>query len=282
MSMFSLPNWVKKHTYVNKTYDLLRDEELETLRNKLAKFAPEQPDVSVVIPAWNEENNIFRTLSSLAANITNLRVEIIVINNNSTDRTQALLDSLGVKSHFQADQGISFARQLGLLKARGTYHLCADSDTLYPPFWIDSMVKPLMENKAIVGVYGRYSFIPQKGKYSRLPYRIYEAFTGLLIRKRRRNQEFMNVLGFNMGFVTNLARETNGFQVNNARLFDNIKDTNNYTEESEDGRMAQQLLTKGKLKLVTSTKARVYTSARRLEAEGGLLRSCINRLRKHV
>lgn len=282
MSIFSLPRWVKQHMYVNKTFDLLAAQELETLRSRLAAFSSEKPDVSVVIPAWNEENNIFRTLSSLAANITTLRVEIIVVNNNSTDRTQELLDLLGVRSYFQPEQGISFARQLGLLKARGKYHLCADSDTIYPPFWIESMVKPMMTNEEIVGVYGRYSFIPSKKNHSRLLYRIYEAFTGLLIRKNRKNQEFMNFLGFNMGFVTRIAKETAGFKVNNARVFDNAKGSESYAAESEDGRMAQRLLTKGRLRLVTSQRARVYTSSRRLEAEGGLFRSFIDRFNRHA
>lgn len=282
MSIINLPRWVKQHLYVNKTFDSLSAEELEALRSRLSNFNAQEPDVSVVIPAWNEENNIFRTLSSLSANITTLRVEIIVVNNNSTDRTQELLDLLGVRSYFQPQQGISFARQLGLLKARGRYHLCADSDTIYPPFWIESMVKPMASNKEIVGVYGRYSFVPTTNTQSRIPYRIYEAFTGLLIRKNRKNQEFMNFLGFNMGFVTHIAKETAGFKVNNARIFDNAKDSESYAAESEDGRMAQRLLTKGKLKLVTSPRARAFTSSRRLEAEGGLFRSFIDRLNKHV
>src|SRR5690606_26173180 len=104
----------------------------------------------------------------------------------------------------------------------------------------------------------------------------------LLIRKNRKNQEFMNFLGFNMGFVTRIAKETAGFKVNNARVFDNAKGSESYAAESEDGRMAQRLLTKGRLRLVTSQRARVYTSSRRLEAEGGLFRSFIDRFNRHA
>src|SRR5476649_1682641 len=160
MSVFSLPKWIAPHLFTGKKFSDLSADELADLQNRIGKFRHEQPDISVVIPAWNEENNIFRTLSSLSANKTKYKVEIVVINNNSKDRTQQVLDQLGVRSYLQPEQGTPHARQMGLEKARGKYHLCADSDTFYPPNWIDLMVKPMVNNTEIVGVYGRYSFIP--------------------------------------------------------------------------------------------------------------------------
>src|ERR1700748_1224096 len=163
MSIFSLPGWIKPHLFTNKKFGDLTIEEINDLKERISHFKEEQPDVSVVIPAWNEENNIFRTLSSLSANQTNWKVEIVVINNNSKDNTQNVLDEIGVRSYLQPVQGTPHARQMGLEKARGKYHLCADSDTFYPPKWIDLMVKPMVEDTGITGVYGRYSFIPPEG-----------------------------------------------------------------------------------------------------------------------
>ena len=40
------------------------------------------PDVSIVIPAYNEEKNILQTLYSLTNNVTDKAVEIVVVNNN--------------------------------------------------------------------------------------------------------------------------------------------------------------------------------------------------------
>src|ERR1700712_5491222 len=114
MSIFGLPAWLKPHLYPGKTFTDLTATELADLKNRISKFKHEQPDISVVIPAWNEENNIFRTLSSLSANDTNYKVEIVVINNNSKDNTQAVLDQLGVRSYLQPEQGTPHARQLGL------------------------------------------------------------------------------------------------------------------------------------------------------------------------
>lgn len=281
MSLFSLPTWAGKHLYPGKDYQNLPVQALESLKERLSKFSSDEPEVSIVIPAWNEQDNIFRSLSSLADTKTKRKVEIIVINNNSTDNTQALLDKLGVRSYIQHKQGTPFARQLGLEVAKGKYHLCADSDTIYPPLWLELMVQPMETTKEIVGVYGRYSFIPAKGK-NRSAYILYEWLTGILVRIRKRKREYINVLGFNMGFITEVARSTDGFKVNQARVFDNALGSEYFVDEAEDGRMAMRLKEKGKLKLVTSPKARVYTSSRRLEAEGGIVQSFTYRIKTHL
>ncbi|HTN45745.1 MAG TPA: glycosyltransferase family 2 protein [Flavipsychrobacter sp.] len=278
MDMFSLPGWVNQHLYINKKFDDLTEAEITGLKSRISKFQEEVPEVSVVIPAWNEENNIYRALSSLSSSNTNMKVEIVVINNNSTDRTQLVLDKLGVRNYLQPEQGTPHARQMGLEKARGKYHLCADSDTFYPPDWIDLMVAPMKHNNHIVGVYGRYSFIPPEGA-GRTGLWFYERVTGLLIRIRKRKREFLNVLGFNMGFVTKVGRETGGFRVTNVRKFDNAAGSDYFVDEAEDGRMAVNLKKKGVLKLVTDAKARVYTSPRRLMYDGGIWAAFKNRFR---
>lgn len=280
MSILQLPQWVKGHMYLEKTFSDLTADQVLDLQTRLSGLVSDDPEVSVVIPAWNEENNIFRSLSSLAYTNTLRKVEIIVINNNSTDNTQLVLDQLGVKSYLEPNQGISYARQLGLLKAKGKYHLCADSDTYYPPSWIDLMVKPMANEENVVGVYGRYSFMPLTNT-GRLSLAIYESITGLLVRIRRKNREHLNVLGFNMGFITQVGKDNGGFNVKEVRKFDNALGSTDFIEEAEDGRMALNLRKSGKLKLVTDWKARVFTSSRRLDAEGGLIQSFRNRVKVH-
>jgi glycosyltransferase involved in cell wall biosynthesis len=280
MSIFRMPGWVKQHQYPNKKFSDLSSKEIDDLNEKLKRLSSENPEVSIVIPAWNEENNIFRSLSSLASTNTKLAVEIIVVNNNSTDQTQMVLDRLGVKSEFEILQGISYARQSGLMKAKGRFHLCADSDTLYPPSWIDLMIEPMLKSNEIVGVYGRYSFLPLPNS-KRLTLSIYESITGVLVRIRKKKREHLNVLGFNMGFVTEIGVRNGGFHVKQVRKFHNVLGSEDFIEEAEDGRMALNLKKSGKLKLVTHPKARVFTSSRRLAAEGGIVTSFTNRLRLH-
>jgi glycosyltransferase involved in cell wall biosynthesis len=277
---FSLPRWLKKHQYLNKDFFDLSADEVDVIKTGLNKLKSDNPEISIIIPAWNEETNIFRTLSSIAANLTNKQVEVIVVNNNSTDKTQKILDQLGVKCLFQAQQGITFARQMGLENAKGKYHLCADSDTFYPPKWIDTMIVPLKDSEKIVGVYGRYAFIPER-EGERFFFWVYERMAGIIIRLRKRNREHINFLGFNMGFKTAIGLVNGGFKVENVRKFGNVLGSDDYVDESEDGRMAINLMKTGELYLIIDKKARVFTSARRLLAEGGILKAFKHRFKLH-
>ena len=276
----NLPKWIKQHLYPEQKFKDLSEDEIADLKLRIKKFHSDKPLVSVVIPVWNEADNIFRTLSSLANSITKEEVELIVINNNSTDKTQLVLDELGVRNFFEPKQGTSHARQCGLDNAKGKYHLCADADTFYPPQWIDLMIKPMIKNNNITGVYGRYAFIPPKG-VSRFSMWIYERIVGLLVRIRMRNREFLNVMGFTMGFVAEVGRTTGGFKVKNVRVYKNTKDSKYFTEESEDGTMALNVQKKGKLKLVSNSKAVVITSSRRIEYDGGIWESFKQRFEVH-
>lgn len=185
MSLFGLPSWIEPHLFARKKFKDLTENDLNGLRNRIQNFSDKTPEVSVIIPAWNEENNIYRTISSLSANKTNYKIELVVINNNSTDGTQHVLDTLGVLSYFQPIQGTPSARQMGLERAKGKYHLCADSDTFYPPDWIDLMVAPMAKDPEVSGVYGIYSFIPPEGQ-GRFGLWLYEKFASIAIQIRKK------------------------------------------------------------------------------------------------
>lgn len=280
MSLFGLPDWISPHLFKNKKFQDLTIQEIAALKSSISRFKEIKPDVSVVIPAWNEENNIYRTLSSIAASSTKYKVELVVINNNSTDGTQNVLDSLGVINYMQREQGTPFARQMGLELAKGKYHLCADSDTFYPPDWIDYMVEPMVKSEEVTGVYGNYAFIPPENQ-NRLGLWIYEKMARVMIEIRKKNREYLNVYGFNMGFITEVGRTTGGFKVSGSRVYANIVGSD-YENEAEDGRMALNLKKAGILKMVTSSKATVYTSPRRLLDDGSITNAFINRAKRQI
>ncbi|MCF0062462.1 glycosyltransferase family 2 protein [Dyadobacter chenwenxiniae] len=280
MSLFGLPQWILPHLFTNKRFQDLTGDEIDRLKASLSRFKEESPDVSVVIPAWNEENNIYRTLSSLSASKSKYKVEIVVINNNSTDGTQHVLETLGVRTYLQTIQGTPFARQMGLKLARGKYHLCADSDTFYPPDWIDLMVAPMVKDSGITGVYGNYAFIPPENQ-GRFGLWVYEKFAGVMIRIRKKNREYLNVYGFNMGFVTEIGRSTGGFRVSGSRVYANIVGSD-FQNEAEDGRMALNLKKAGKLKMVADSRAKVFTSPRRLLDDGSITNAFLNRAKRQM
>lgn len=226
------------------------------------------PEVSVVIPACNEEKNILQTLASLTANSTLRSVEIVVVNNNSTDNTEALVKLTGIKCITETKKGITAARNAGLQIAGGKYILNADADAIYPNKWIEQMINPLVADEKVAVTYGRFSFIPVSST-SRITYFFYEYAADILryINKYFR-EEAVNVYGFNSGFRKEQGTAVEGF--------------NHPPGSNEDGWLALKLRDGGfgKLHYVTNTKALVWTTDRRIEMDGGLIKGIIKRIEK--
>ncbi|HEX3023924.1 MAG TPA: glycosyltransferase family 2 protein [Chitinophagaceae bacterium] len=266
MRPISIPSYIQKSWSI----DYSSDETFRQIREAYSTLlkGSDAPEVSVVIPAYNEEQNIVQTLHSLCNNVSAKSVEIIVVNNNSKDNTEVLVLATGVQCVRETKQGITAARNCGLANAKGKYILNADADSIYPKYWIEEMVKPLDKNENIVSVYGRFSFIPT-GSTGRFIYFFYEYFADFM---RKLNEylkdEAVNVYGFNSGF-----RRSQGLQVDG---FNHPPGTN------EDGYLALKLRNtlKGKLFFVTDTKALVWTSDRRIQIDGGLIKAIITRFRK--
>jgi len=91
--------------------------------------------VSVVIPAYNEEANIARCLDSIH-NQTEKAYEIIVVDNNSSDKTARIAKEHGAKVTFERRRGIIPARNRGFDEANGDVIVRTDADTLVPRNWI--------------------------------------------------------------------------------------------------------------------------------------------------
>ncbi len=92
------------------------------------------PTLSVIVPAWNEENHLARTLDSLERSARyyqrqrNGTVEIIVVDNNSQDRTAAIARDGGARVVFEPVNNIGRARNAGARAARGRYLAFCDAD----------------------------------------------------------------------------------------------------------------------------------------------------------
>lgn len=113
--------------------------------------------ISVVIPAFNEEKNIFACLDSLVAQKTAYIFEVIVVDNNSTDKTKEIAESfkgrLNLKIVPEKIQSRGAARGCGFAQARGEYILSTDADSVVPPDWVDKMTSALEQStsKIITG-----------------------------------------------------------------------------------------------------------------------------------
>lgn len=114
--------------------------------------------VSTIIPTYNGRARIGRTLQALLAQPGAADMEIIVVDDGSTDGTAAYCASFGdrVRTLSQPNQGPAAARNLGARQAKGDILLFTDDDCVPDPDWLPEMLKPFAEDPEVIGVKGAY------------------------------------------------------------------------------------------------------------------------------
>ncbi|MDX8035014.1 bifunctional polysaccharide deacetylase/glycosyltransferase family 2 protein [Lentzea sp. BCCO 10_0856] len=106
------------------------------------------PPVSVVIPAYNEALNIAATVRSIAANNHLADVEVIVVDDGSTDGTADRAEELdlpGVTVIRQDNQGKPAALNAGVRQAKHDVLVLLDGDTIFEPDTIGQLVQPFAD-----------------------------------------------------------------------------------------------------------------------------------------
>jgi len=130
--------WIDRYLETFRSVD--RDPQLK--EDTYTEPLPETPLVSIMLPARNEERNIGACLESLAR-LDYPALEIIVVNDRSTDRTQEIVEALQ-KNHpnitlinntelHEGWTGKNFALHQAGQKARGGWYLFTDADTCHHP-----------------------------------------------------------------------------------------------------------------------------------------------------
>jgi len=114
--------------------------------------------LSIIIPAYNEEKTILEVINRVKkVKLKNIKKEIIIVDDFSTDDTKKILTKLkdgSLKIFFHhGNQGKGAAIRTGLKYASGDIILIQDADLEYNPEEYGNLLKPIMENKTKV-VYG--------------------------------------------------------------------------------------------------------------------------------
>lgn len=251
----------------NLSPDTITEEQYAEVKELFEQKSSDDPLISVVIIAYNEEKNLFKTLVSLSKTDCKYPIEFIVVNNNSTDRTQQIIDRTGVRTLMETQQGYPFARQAGNEIAKGKYIISGDADTLYPPKWAELMVRPMEKDEKVVCTYSLHAFYTADNKYpaSLLAYQQAKTF-GVHFRHLKRPH--LNCGGASMAYRAETAKKVGGYNLNMVR--------------GTDGYIAYQMLNHGKVVMVPGLKAMIYTSMRRTELDGSLGKAFINRSKRYV
>jgi dolichyl-phosphate beta-glucosyltransferase len=123
-----------------------------------------RPELSVIIPAYNEEQRIGPTLAHLDSYLsrTDLSYEILVVDDGSTDGTARLVHDIGrtrpavrcIES--KPNRGKGSVVRLGMLAARGGVRLMYDADGAVPPEQIPKLVNPIRLGLVDIAIGSRY------------------------------------------------------------------------------------------------------------------------------
>jgi dolichyl-phosphate beta-glucosyltransferase len=122
-------------------------------------------DLSIVVPAYNEEHRILPTLDRLHAflSIRPMRYEIVVVDDGSTDRTSTVvalamsrIPNLRLERQIP-NRGKGAAVRLGMLAARGQIRVMCDADGSMPPEQLPRLLAPIIACKAEISIGSRYA-----------------------------------------------------------------------------------------------------------------------------
>jgi len=212
--------------------------------------------LSIIIPAYNEEKYIGSCLKSIFMAMAGNRhkVEVIVINNASTDRTRAVALSYGqVKVFDELKKGTNRARQLGLTKATGDLVANIDADNMITKDWLNTAFKEFSDNPKLVALSGPYIFYDMAPIYRLMTKFFYRLAYPVYVINNRLFKKGGAVMGGNVVIKKTALEEIGGY--NTALTF--------YGDDTDT---AIRLSKVGVVKF--SYKFMIQSSGRRLKDEG--------------
>ncbi len=208
-----------------------------------------EPKVSLIIPAYNEEKYIKACLEHAIGNSGGKFFEIIVVDNNSSDRTKEIAEKIkGVRVVHEGQKGLTLARQRGFAESRGDILAYADADTQMPEGWYEAVVSEFKKNERLACLSGPYVYYDIPG-WQRFLVKIYWyvfAFPAYLI------IGYMTV-GGNFAIRRSVLERMNGFDTS-------------ISFYGEDTNIARRARAFGKVKFRPDFV--MYTSGRRLAGQG--------------
>jgi len=214
--------------------------------------------LSFVIPAYNEEDLIGKCLDSILKQAANRPddIEIIVVNNASTDKTREIAASFsGVQVVNEPKKGLVNARHAGFLASTGDIIANIDADTILTPGWINKVFKEFYEKQNLVALSGPYIYYDLSKTLNFLVRIYYYIGYAIHVINHFVLRAGAMLQGGNFIVRRTAIEKIGGFDVNIAF----------YGEDTDIARRIQKV---GRVKF--TFKLPMYTSGRRLKKEGVL------------
>lgn len=238
-----MTKWYDKYLSIyGKTLNEIPESVIDEIKKNLSKMQCQEPLVSIVVIAYNEEKRLTACLWSLSELQTEYPIEILGVNNNSKDGTEEIYQRLDLPYYNEQKQSPGYARQCGLEHARGKYHFCIDADTFYPKQYVDLMMTKLSKpNVSCVSSF--WSFFPDE-THSQFGLFLFEMIRDMFLYVQHFKRPELCVRGMVFAFNADYARHV--------KIRTDIR-------RGEDGSLALSLKPFGKISFLYNRKARPVT-----------------------
>ncbi|MFA4914646.1 MAG: poly-beta-1,6-N-acetyl-D-glucosamine synthase [Burkholderiaceae bacterium] len=159
-----------------------------------------KPLVSILVPCFNEVDHGEATLVAAIAQRYR-HIEVIAINDGSSDGTGAMLDALVLKHdrlrviHLAQNQGKAMALRIGAMAAHGEYLVCIDGDALLDEDAVAYLVAPLLDNPRVGAVTGNPRVRTRSTLIGRIQVGEFSSIIGLIKRTQRIYGQVFTVSG---------------------------------------------------------------------------------------
>lgn len=160
---FLAKGYKKEDGFVIKAYIDTRKGKAIIAESKqvyLQELQYDHADVSLIIPAYNAEDYIARSIDTvLAQSFVNL--ELLIVNDGSTDRTQEIIDWYADNYHnvtgiYQENSGVPAARNTGIKNAKGEYIGFMDNDDMIHPDMVKRLYNSIRKNNCDIAITSVY------------------------------------------------------------------------------------------------------------------------------
>ena len=238
-----MASWYDKYlTIYGKPFSEVPQDVIDGTRERLARLQSLEPLASIVVIGYNEEKHLQACLWAISEIKCKYPVEIIGVDNDSTDRTAEIYEKSGIPYYTEYQHSCGYARRCGLQHAKGRFYFDVDSDTLYPPYYYEVMLEHLLK-PGVSCVSATWSYIPDEN-HSKLSLKLYEMTRDLFLWIQHFKRPELSVRGLVFAYNADYGRKE-PYRVDIIR--------------GEDGSMALNLKKYGKIVFVRDSRCRAIT-----------------------
>ncbi len=177
--------------------------------------------ISLVVPTYNRVQDLQESLKSFVnQSLDKDLYEILVVDNNSSDNTAFVVDSIlskysgNWKYIFEKRQGLHYARNRGILEAGGDIIVFGDDDIIAHEKWLENILCEFCENQqtGIVGgkILPNWESVPPQWIYDYGSEKVHPIFALLDYGDERKTLKNEYVVGCNFSIRTDLAKRIGG------------------------------------------------------------------------